>query len=188
MASKNAKKVTAPKPAKVAKPAAVKKSNVKFVSFSFGATIPTQSFGNVQPHIVVEAPTYEEARDFAIPRIEELYRHFAEVKPTFLGKITETVKVVAPANQVAPAAPTVPGPTPEQVETQRASTTAPEAPAAPQKAKPESVLKAEKAISLAATADAALAIQNQIDKSVKIPEEFKADLITLMLKKRSELK
>lgn len=171
------KKVTAPKPV------AVKKSTVKFISFSFGATIPTQSFGNVLPRIEVQAASYEDARDFAIPKIEELYRHFAEVKPTFLGKITETVKVVTPepiqANGGSQAQ-TVAAP-------QATAQSSPEPVAAP-KPKSDAVLKAEKAISLAMSEDAATAIQDQIEKSVKIAPEDKPALLNLCLHKRNEFK
>lgn len=181
VAAKTVKKVPAPKPAKVAKPrgnVVVAEAKVRFVSFTFGATIPTQAFGNVQPQIVVEAPSYEEAAAFAIPKIEELYAKYAEVKPTYLSKITETVKTVAPVPVAPVAAPEATAPAAPAVE----------APVAPQTPKPESVLKAEKAISLAATADAALAIQTQIENSVKIPAEFKPALITLVLQKRSSFK
>ncbi len=175
MAKKVVKKVTAPKPTKVAKPAASKKSTVEFVSFTFGATIPTQAFGNVEPHIEVRAASFEEARDFAVPKIEEFYRQYCDIKPGFLGKITETVKDIAPPT----AAPTPAAPAKE----------APEAPAAATApAKPEAVLKAEKAISLVATLDAATMVQDQIEKSVKIPAEFKPELYTLVLKRRKELK
>lgn len=184
MSKKNkvAKKAAAQKPVKVA---SVKKSNVQFKSFTFGATIPTQAFGNVQPSITVEAPSYEEARDFAVPRIEEFYARFAEVKPTFLGKIEVKEKVVMTAGSggftgrpvSTPAAQTAPVASP-----------ASEATAVPTKAKSEPVVKAEKAISLAMTEDALITIQAQVDKSVKIAEEDKPDLTIQILKRRNEFK
>ncbi len=171
-AKKVLKMTLTPKPGK-------KASSVKFLKFSFGATIPTQSFGNVQPHIEVEAASYEEARDFAIPKIEELYIKYAEIRPVFLGKIEVVEKKVAPA------------PAPKAVEPAAPSSVAPSAPSsstsAPTEAKPEPVLKAEKAISLATSEDAMLVIQGQIEKSTKIPAEFKQQLLTLCLKKRGEL-
>lgn len=187
---KTAKKAAAPKPAKVAKAAkeVVKKSNVKFVSFSLGAVIPVQSFGNVQPTIVVEAPTYEEAVAFAMPKLDELYAKYAEVKPAYLGKITETVKVVSGTTTMPAPAPTMPQAqdTPAPV---GQDTPAPQATAqAPSKPKSDAVLKAEKAIGLAATEDALTAIQDQIEKSVKIAPEDKPALITFVLERRGKLK
>lgn len=177
MAKKEEKKGAAKKAVQTAIPRAPqgrKAPQVKFVSFSFGATIPTQAYGNVTPQIVVEAESYEDARDFAIPKITELYKQFADAKPGFLGKITETVKEVVPAAS-APIPTTAP-----------AETVAVEAPVAATP-KPESVLKAEKAIAALETEESALLIQDKIEKSEKIPKEFKADLLTLCLKKRKEL-
>jgi hypothetical protein len=189
VAAKTAKKAPAPKPAKVAKPKAEKKSSVKFISLAVRAVIPTQQYGNVQPEIVVQAATYEEARDFVIPRIEELYQKYAEEPlngrtPKIMGPITETVREVAPAAEKAPeAAPApvaAPTPAPEAPEAQEAQMPAGEKPAA--------VVKAEKAINAASAPDAALAVQEQIEKSVKIPEDWKPYLINLVLTKRNALK
>lgn len=187
VAAKPAKKVPAPKPAKVAKP------NYSLVSFSVSAVIPTQQYGNIQPKIEVVAKTIQDARAVVMPMIEDLYKTYAEAplsgrEPKFYGKVVETVKTVAPTAQAAPMPTYTPGPTKEQVEAQQGSAASTEAPAAPQKPKSEAVLKAEKAISLALTGDAAERIQEQIVKSTKIAEEDKPDLITLVLKKRGELK
>jgi hypothetical protein len=183
------KKVAAKVEKKVAaKPVGHKKSSVKFVSFSFGATIPTQAFGNVTPRIEVTADSYEEARDFAIPKINEMYAHFAELKPVYLGKITETEKVVTPPAAVTPTSPMAH--IPAQLAAFDAPAPQPTALAVPKGMTPKSdaVLKAEKAISLAMTIDATVAIEEQIQKSVKIPNEEKPALYTLVLKKRKELK
>lgn len=152
------------------------KTSAKFVSFSFGATIPTGGFGNVKPTIEVTAASYEDARDFVIPKIEELYEKFCDVKPAYMGKITETVKVVVP-----PAA-EVAATTKEEGD--------PSKDVAVDAAKPQSeaVRKAEKAISLAMTEDAVNVIQDQIEKSVKIDAADKPMLYTLCLKKKKELK
>jgi hypothetical protein len=155
------------------------KSSVKLVSFSVTAVIPTQSYGNIQPSIQVTAGTIEEARNVVMPVIEDLYKTYAETPlngkdPRFVGKITETVKTVPVIKEVDVVAPApVAAPTFEV-----------EVPVE----KPESVLKAEKMISMATTTPAIELIQDKINASVKIPSEFKADLITLVLKKRNELK
>lgn len=160
----------AKKEKKVAKIPFKKRGPVKFRTFSFGATIPTQSFGNVTPRIEVEAENYEDARDFAIPKIEELYEKFCEVKPVYMGRITVTEKVVT---------------APEKKEEVKEKVD----PAADVTAKPksEAVMKAEKAIGLAMTEEAANTIQDQIERSVKIDKDDKPLLYTLCLKKKKEL-
>lgn len=189
VAAKSAKKVAAPKPAKVAKPAKKEKNvvNVKapteatFVSLKVRAVIPTQQYGNIQPEIEVIAPTYEMARDFVMPRIEELYKTYAERPvngnlPSFVGPIKVEEKIVSAPAPKAPAASPV------------SSAPAPEAAPASSGPKSEAVLKAEKMISLATTPEAALLIQDKIEKSVKITDEEKPALMTLVLNKRNELK
>lgn len=203
MATKKvAKKVVAPKPAKVAK-AAKKKVTlpsqqgswtppVTFKSFSVRAVIPVQQYSNIQPEITVEAMTYEQARDFVMPLIEDLFRQYSESKPAFLGKVTETVKVVTPpaqqdttfnptANAVASSA-TAPAPVASNESNAVTSTPANAA------QKSEAVVKAEKKISLAMSDDAVQLIQDQIQQSVKIAPEDKPALITLCLHKRNEFK
>lgn len=170
--------------AKIAKPVGHKKSSVKLISFSFGATIPTQSFGNVTPRIEVQADSYEEARDFTVSKINEMYAYFAELKPVYMGKITEVEKVVTPPAAVTPTSPLAHTPAqPAAVDAPAPQSTALAAPV-----KSDAVLKAEKAIGLAMTIDATTAIEDQIQKSVKIANEDKPALYTLVLKKRKELK
>lgn len=171
----------ADKKKKVAKIPFKKAGPVKFTSFTFGATIPTQSFGNVQPHITVEALNYEDAAAFALPKIEALYEKYCEVRPEFMGRITVTEKVVTAA---VPKEDKKESPTSMEVVTpskQESTQTAP----APSKS--PSVEKAEKAIGLAMSEDAVNVIQDQIEKSVKIDKEDKPALFTLCLKKKKEL-
>ena len=184
------KKTAAKKPAvkKTAKKAvakktpAPKKSKVKFVSFTMGATIPTQAYGNITPSITVEAPSYEEARDFAASKIEELYKQYAETTPHFLGRVTKTEKVVKPS------APT-PAPTPAPGETGALKVPTPQPSIHPEMPaeKPMPVQKAEKAISLATSHDALALIENQVNASVKISPEAKPDLLRQITDRRNEL-
>ncbi len=184
VSKKPAKKVVAPKAGKPKKEKGVTISEAKleFVSFSVRAVIPTQQYGNIQPEIVVKAPTYEQARDFAMAHMEDLYKYYAESKPGFLGKVVETEKVVAPAATVAPAAPQAqdtPAPVAQDVPAPEATNVAPGP-------KSEAVAKAEKAIGLAATSEALIAIQEQIERSTKIDAADKPALITLVLEKRGK--
>lgn len=189
------KKPAAPKPApklvpaksvkksKVEKNVIIAEAKVELVSFAVTAVIPTQQYGNIQPRIEVSAPSFEEARAFVMPLIEDLYKTYAESKLGFLGKITEEVKQVVPAPQVqnAPAAQV-------EVPAEHGSDAAAYEGSGLEKPKSAAVLAAEKAISLAMSEEAMLVIQGQVEKSVKITPEEKPALITLCLKKRNEFK
>ncbi len=166
MSKKIENKVTAPKPAKVAK------QNVELVSFSVTAVIPTMSYGNIQPTIQVTAPSIEEARATVMPVIEDLFKTYSEGKPAFLGKITVTEKVVGTTVPVTPEV------AQRIVETSPVVETSPAAPVE----KPASVAKAEKAIA-AATKEGLGAIMAQITASVKIPDEFKNGLLNMAMEK-----
>lgn len=168
---------------KAAKP---KKSSVKFVSLTVTAVIPTQQYGNIQPKIEVQADNYADARAFVMPLIEELYAQYTETKPGFLGRIQVTEKVVTPATQ-GPAPKATPAQTPTTPQAGHVADASATASAAPAKPKSEFVLKAEKMLSLAATEDAAIRIQDQIEKSTKIAEEDKPELLKQCLVRRGEL-
>lgn len=46
--------------------------------FKLGATIPVVQYGNLQPVIEIDTETWEEAKAFALPKIEELWRQYGE--------------------------------------------------------------------------------------------------------------
>lgn len=197
--AKVAKKVTKKDVHVTAKPAEeLTVAPVRFVSFTFGATIPSQPYGNVQAHITVEAGTYEDALGFVTPKIEELYAKYAETKPAFLGRVTETVKEVIPVPMPSvdhgnkpqtdiaqfgdtAVLPSQPLATVTVVSTETAAPVgmAPTVPAG-EAPKSEPVMRAERAIGLAMTEDAALKIKEQIENSVKIAPEDKPALIALV--------
>ncbi len=159
------------------------KGEVVLVSFTVSAVIPTQQYGNIQPKVEVLAGTMEEARDAVMPFIVDLYKTYAETplngkEPKFYGKIEVTEKVVSPP-VAAPVVKDISKETVEPIET---------GPTGEDKPKSDAVLKAEKAIGLAMSVEAAQAIQDQIEKSVKILPEDKPGLYTLCLKKKKELK
>ncbi len=172
-------------------------AKVRLVSFAVTAVIPTQQYGNIQPRIEVTAPSYEEARAYVMPLVEELWRTYAERplngrEPRIYGEITVTEKVVDPVfvvGQKAIAPVTTPQvqdtPAPVAVDTPAPQATASAAPQTVEK--PESTLKAERAISNATSNDALDTIENQIKNSIKIPEEFKADLLFMLGEKRTSL-
>ncbi len=157
------------------------KGSATLVSFTVSAVIPTQQYGNIQPKIEVTAGSIEDARAIVMPVIEDLYKTYAEMplsgkEPKFYGKITEEVKIVTPAPVATPAADKKEAPAPEKKS---------EAVDPP---KSDAVLKAEKAIKLAMSPEAVEAIQDQIQKSVKIAPEDKPALYTVCLQKKKELK
>lgn len=205
MAKKVAAAKTATKPAKVAPKVAKPRNDpkeirrlarVELVSFSCVAVIPTQQYGNLQPKIEVTAGSIEEARAAVMPVMEDLYKTYAEMPlngraPRFYGKVTEevTVAVAAPAAAHEPNVEAHAAAAPKAPEAPEAPVAPAEAPkAAPAAAaKPEPVLKAEKAIAVAATEEAVIIIGKQIEASVKIPPEFKDELAVLVLKRRKVL-
>jgi hypothetical protein len=198
MAAKNEKKVPAPKPAKVAKPKAkAKKNNVdvqaltgaKFVSFKVRAVIPVQQYGNIQPEIEVFAPTYELAVAFAMPKIEELWKTYAERPingnlPRFVGPVSVEEKTVVPVlvpkeEPVAPVSSpssTVASEVSEASVPSSTSTTT-------EKQFSEAGQKAKKMIELAVTRAALNLVEDKVKNSIKIPEEEKPFLYTIILKK-----
>lgn len=159
------------------------------VVFEVTAIIPTQMYGNIQPRIQVCVNTVEEGRAMVMPMIEDLYRTYGEApvngKPIkFLGNIVETVKDLSEAPSTVITAPSALS----QSATTAATTAAPEATAQAPKEKSPAVQKAEKALSLAMSLDAVIIIQDQIEKSTKIDQADKPELLTLCLKRRNELK
>src|SRR5580698_7288535 len=95
----------------------VQEAKVKFVSFRVRAVIPVQQYGNIQPEIEVMAPSYESARDFVMPKIEELWRTYGERTvngnlPSFVGAVKVEEKIVVPKNDVRENMVNVPGAAP----------------------------------------------------------------------------
>ena len=195
VAAKTAKKVQAPKPAKVAKPkknVINVKAEAKFVSFKVRAVIPVKQYGNIQPEIEVVAPTYELAVAFAMPKIEELWKTYAERPingnlPKFVGPVSVAEKTVAapvaaPSPKAEAVAPASPSSTEASADSasQSTSTTA-ETPLS------EAGQKGKKAIEAAATKEALDLAEDKIKNSVKIPDDEKPVLYTLILKKKKTL-
>lgn len=203
VAKKEVKKVVAKKAPAVKKEKVIdKEAKVTLVSFAVSAVIPTQQFGNIQPRIEVTAPTYEEARAYVMPLMEELYTQYAEMPlngrpPRFLGKVTETEKVVdvkvpvvntppemtAKSDTPAPVAEEPAPVTTEPVVTAPESTLAPQAPVE----RPAPFLKAQKAISLALSYEALDVIEKQISDSVKIDPADKPELLRMATERRNEI-
>jgi len=168
--------------------------SVELISFEITATIPVQSFGNIIPKIVVKAPTIEDARAIVMPIIEDLYQTYAEMPsngrlPKFYNKANVEVterRVEAPvttgATGKAPVANVVPLPAIEQKAPAKAPVPAYQQ--TPVNPTYEGFCKAENAIASAVSLDALKLIENQVKISLKINEEDKPILFTMILKKR----
>lgn len=171
-------------------PHAPVKLEVKLVSYTMKAVIPTMMYGNIAPEITVEARTIEEASRACLAHIEDLYRNYAEDgrdgRPAkFLQKasVVETVRSTEPKKvesnppSTPPQTVVSPDPSPkkeEPIETPLAEKSAP-------------FLKAEKAVAGAMSLDALGLIEDQIQKSTKLSVEEKPLLLEAVLKKRKEL-
>lgn len=194
---KEVKKVKTPKVC--ATPEIIEEAKARLISFSVTATIPTMMYGNIIPTINVEAPSLKEAKEFAMPMIEELYQTY--VGPAQDGKMPKFINkanVTAEEKKVEVPKATAPTVTPG------ASTNTPEVPKATVtpgtgatittpgvdqnvKEKSSVFITAEKAINACIGIPASNKIEEQIHASTKLTAEEKPVLLTLILKKRATL-
>jgi len=65
-----------------------KKSTAKLVSYSIRAIIPTGPYANIQPEIHVTASTIEEAADFVIPHLDELFEKYLNISERPKPRVT----------------------------------------------------------------------------------------------------
>ena len=208
-----AKKAPAKKaPAKKAptKKAPAKKAKVTLLEFSMTAVIPTMSYGNIQPTISVKAKTLEEANEFVLPYIEELYKTYAYSEnktsyPRFMKeKVTVTEKVVDVKKKEQAKEVKVPVKTEvaetvketEKVSTPEVKKEVLQVPSKPSEGdslsasleESRSFTKASKAIASAMSIDAVDQLQAQIHRSKNLTEPEKPLLLEECLLKRKELK
>lgn len=169
----------------------VTKLEVKLVSYTIQAMIPTMMYGNITPRITVEARTMEDAKRAVMPHIEELFAVYLEEprdgKPArFMKKaeVSATERKVEPkAVATAPAVKkeeATPAPAPVKKEEE-------EKEKEPEVAKTPAYEKAAKAIESAMSTDALGLIEDQIQASVKLSADEKPMLLELVLKKRKTL-
>lgn len=65
------------------------------MKFKIGATIPTTQYGNIMPELEVEAETFEEAQQQALPHIEQLWARYAEPGRELRPKTAQGQKLTA---------------------------------------------------------------------------------------------
>ena len=185
------------------KKAPAKKAKVTLLEFSITAVIPTMSYGNIQPTISVKAKTLEEANEFVLPYIEELYKTYAYSEnktsyPRFMKeKVTVTEKVVdvkkkeQAKTEVAETVKET-----EKVSTPEVKKEVLQVPSKPSEGdslsasleESRSFTKASKAIASAMSIDAVDQLQAQINRSKNLTEPEKPLLLEECLLKRKELK
>ena len=163
----------------------VKTPKVKLVSYEVKAIIPVGMYANIQPGIVVQAETLEQAERAVMPHIEALFAKYREG-----GAMTVTTVPVKKQDETGPAQPLPKDMsnqeivvmlndkkvTPEQV-----MATAPVIPLS------EPFNRAKRAIESAMSIDAVNLIEEQVRVSVKLIEDEKQTLYTQILLKRKEL-
>ena len=157
--AKKEKKVKEPK---------VKVLTVELVSYSIKAVIPTGSYANIQPEIIVKAKNLEEASAFVLPHIDMLYRKYA---PSLLP-VVDLKKEIAKPTVI-----TTGEIKPESFSENTGTTISVSAP----------FMKAEQAIGSCLSPEALQLIESQISKSVKLNNEEKFALLKLVEIKATEL-
>lgn len=159
-----------------------KKPSVTLTSYSIKAIIPTGPYANIQSEIIVSAKTLDEARDYVLPHIDQLFE-------TYLNRSERRVPVVSQTKgtEVKPIAITeVKSANVVDVTVKPVEPTVAVADKAPEN-KPNAVDKATNAINSCLTVDALELIAKQIEKSVKLNAMEKLDLGMLVVNKQKAL-
>lgn len=175
---KNPKLIQKPWPKKTNK---VKTPKVKLISYEVKAIIPVGMYANIQPGIIVEAETLEQAERAVMPHIEALFAKYREGGPMTVTtvpvkKVTpEQVVKILDENKV----------TPDQVMSSgQTSPTPATTPAIPMS---EPYNRAKRAIESATSLQALEMIEKQVTDSVKLIATEKQEMFGFILLKRKEL-
>lgn len=163
--------------------------NIKLISYTVEAIIPTMMYGNITPKITVEAGSMEDAKRAVMPHIEELYRTYAQIPldgrlPAFFQKAS----VVVEERKVDPEvikSPKTSEPDPLSKPDAKAKDTS-DSVAEPLGEKTQAYIKAESAITNAMSKEALHVISDQLSKSIKLSDIEKSALTDLLLKKMKE--
>lgn len=178
MSKKEEEKVDETKP----KTKKVKKPKFKLVTYEMKAIIPTGMYANIQPCIVVQSDTLENAERAVMPHIEALFAKYRDGG--------------APVVTNPPVKPTSPAKAPTQAISQSVKTEEPKSSATTAtttEEKPAIILtvpftRAKTAIESCTSISALNLIEDQVTKSVKLIDTEKQELAAIILKKRKELK
>lgn len=139
------------------------KKTVKIISYGIKAVIPTGAYANIQPEIIVSADSIADAEAFVVPAIDALIDKYLNASKR--SKVTFTATQYAePATTNEGSADTVSDPE-----------------------KSVSYNKALLAINSCLTIPSFEVISAQVEKSVRLNDEEKAELAPILEKKFAEL-
>lgn len=196
---KEVKKAVAPKvPAKKApakavakkKPVSKKKktvvtnrdiNHVEMISYSMKMVIPTGAYANIQPEITVNAFSPEIAEAYIAPHMNKLWKEYymCSERPVPAPKVDTTIKPASKPAESAPEAPVSP------VDAKTPVNEAIVTPPAPASA--VALNKASQAVASCTSKEALDLIATQVEKSVKLTDENKVTLRTIITEKQKEL-
>lgn len=180
------KKTTAKKIINVEKK--VKVPKFKLLTYTLKAVIPTGQYANIQPEITVQAETIELAERAVMPYIEALFAKYRDggvsvplpvpVKPTPVVVSSVTVSNDVPVKKQDPVQPVAPKALPVDIKV------VPPPPAIILTVPHE---RAKKAIISCTSVEALNLVKDQIEKSVKLIDREKLELLKNVEGKRVEL-
>lgn len=151
------------------------KSSVVLLSYSIKAIIPTGPYANIQPEIIVEAGSINEAANYVFPHIDELFEKYLNISEQPKAKVTVTeIK-----GKIVPVAST-------PVHTEPLEVTSTAVPAEEVKTLPlsEPYIKASGAINSCLSIEALGLISNRIKVSDRLNDTEKINLGTLVEAKK----
>ena len=156
-------------------------STVELVSYSIKAVIPTGSYANIQPEIIVKAKNLDEAATYVIPHINKLFREFLNKgdRPETFAVSQSVVSELEKARATPTVMTTATSGAPEAVITATSGT--------PYIEPTTAFKKAEQAVGSCLSSEALQLIEGQISKSVKLTSEEKFALLKLVEIKATEL-
>lgn len=139
-----------------------KQPKVELVSYSMKMVIPTGQYANIQPEIIVKAGTVEIAHDFIAPHMNKLWKEYFMINERRVQQaVSNTIETVLPPQKVV-------------------ETKSPVASVAFE--------KATQAIKSCLSSKALELIKSQVEKSVKLTENDKVELMKLSVAKATELR
>lgn len=169
------------------------KKEVTLISYELRATIPTGPYANICPCITVQASSIEEAQEFVIPHIDELFEKYLDItersRVSFKESISkrETLKNkpivnILPNEVVEDVDYVIADKDKEEEEKIKQKKVHEERPQSPAFENARATIMACKSI------EALDIIFNRIHESVKLDDIDKMDLIVLINQKKKELK
>lgn len=163
------------------------KLEVKLITYTIRAMIPTMMYGNIAPEIVVEARSMEDAKRAVMPHIEELFHtYLEEPRDGRPARFMAKANVEVSERKVAPKEVTKPATVASTPKTEPVKAEKKEEPKEPETPKSPAYEKALKAINGATSKEALELLQDQVQNSVKLLPEEKPMLYELVLKRKKE--